>query len=268
MLQSPDLSTRYASKPIHFGNYPQSALRPVALRSNIADIARYLQIPFSSMQQHDQELFQHMHYKSGHTIFSEGDKSDTLYLVNSGFTKSSLWDEFGHEQVVNFQMKGDILGVDGLHAGKHCSSVVALSDCDVILLPLAKLNTISKTYHVFERALLNLVSVELVFQQHRLCLLSAKNAEVRVANFLLNLSGRFFKMGYSKSHFNLRMTRNDMGSYLGLKLETVSRALSLLDDSGLIEVRHRDITICDEVGLRNLTVPKAKQKRVGQELTV
>jgi CRP/FNR family transcriptional regulator len=223
------------------------------LRSSLAEIARFLQLPETPLLGHDQQLFQHIHFKAGQTIFSHGDKCHSIYLINSGFTKSALWDEFGNEQITNFQMKGDILGIDGIHSEQHQSAAIALSECDVIVLPVQKLSEFAQTYHQFDHAILKLISRELIFQQKRLCILAAKNAEVRVANFLLTLSARFFKLGYSKSIFNLRMTRNDLGSYLGLTLETVSRSLSLLNDSGLIEVNHRGIIIRDEKGLINLT---------------
>ena len=223
------------------------------LRSSLAEIAQFLQLPVTPLLTHDQQLFQHTHYKAGQTIFSHGDKCNSIYLINSGFTKSALWDEFGNEQITNFQMKGDILGVDGVHGEQHQSAAVALSECDIILLPVNKLAEIAQIYQQFDHAILKLISNELIFQQKRLCILAAKNAEVRIASFLLNLSNRFFKLGYSKSVFNLRMTRNDLGSYLGLTLETVSRSLSLLNDSGLIDVNHRGIIIRDEQGLINLT---------------
>jgi len=120
-------------------------------------------------------------------------------------------------------------------------------------VPIKKLKSITEAYHQFETAMLNAISMELVHQQNRLCLLAARNSEVRVANFLLNLSDRFFKLGYSRSVFNLRMSRNDLGSYLGLTLETVSRTLSYLDTLGLIEVNNRGIIIRDALALRNLT---------------
>jgi CRP/FNR family transcriptional regulator len=253
MLYSTLAEPHFSKQVLGFKAYPEPEDKQTWLRSNIAEIANYLHIPDSPIFQHDHELFQHIHYKAGQTIFSTGERFNAIYLVNSGFTKSVIMDEFGNEQIVNFQMKGDVLGVDGIHAGFHHSGAIALSECDMILLPLKKLTLISKTYSQFEKAVLNLISMEMIFQQNRLCILAAKNAEVRVAAFLLNLSNRFFRLGYSRSIFNLRMTRNDLGSYLGLTLETVSRSLSMLDDSGLIQVNHRGIVIRDESGLLNLT---------------
>jgi len=223
------------------------------LTSNVADIADFFQIPRSPAFLSQAESFQHVHFKAGQRIFISGEKADALYLVNSGFTKSLILDESGNEQVVNFQMKGNILGVDGIHGGEHHSEAVALADSDIILLPIKKLKALSHTFRQFDNAMLNLLSMELVHQQNRLCLLAARNAEVRVANFLLNLAERFFALGYSRSIFNLRMTRNDLGSYLGLSLETVSRTLSFLHASGWIDVNNRGIIIRDELSLKNLT---------------
>ncbi len=222
------------------------------LRSSMAEIARHLHIPVSPLLQRDHDVFQHLHFKMGQKIFSMGTPFKTIYLINSGFTKSVILDEYGNEQVVGFQMKEGILGIDGIHTGHHNSEAIALTDCDVILLPLKKLTSISQTYHQFDHAILTIISTELIHQQNRLCMLAAKNSEVRVANFLLSLSDRYFQLGYSRSVFILRMSRNDIGSYLGLTLETVSRTLSLLNNAGLIAVKYRGITLLDAQGLRNL----------------
>jgi len=226
------------------------------LQSSIADIAEYLHLPATPQMHCSHALFQHRQYKTGQSIFALGAAFNSIALINSGFTRSTMLDENGNAQVVNFQMKGEILGVDGIHGGKHNSEIIALSECDLILLPLAKLAVLGKTYSQFGQAILNIISTELVHQQSRLCILAARNSEVRVASFLLDLSSRYHHLGYSKSSFNLRMSRNDLGSYLGLTLETVSRTLSVFNESGMIEVRNRDIRILDYAALHNLAAHK------------
>jgi CRP/FNR family transcriptional regulator len=256
MLQSIQDSQSLLSAVQRSGMLNDAEHQPSWAQSDLADIARYLHIPVTPQLQNSLEVFQHRHFKSGQTIFHEGDVCNTVYLINSGFTKSLTTGESGVEQIVNFQMKGDILGVDGMHARRHHCAAIALSECDLIVLPLQKMKSLGKTYPQFDMALMNLLSMELVFQQKRLCLLAGRNSVVRVANFLLNLSARFFQLGYSKSKFSLRMTRLDLGSYLGLSLETVSRSLSLLNESGLIEVNLRGIVIHDAAGLQSLSSGK------------
>jgi CRP/FNR family transcriptional regulator len=253
MLYSTSAATSNSNHLIAYDIGSPKAEQKKWLRSSIADIAHYLHVPVTTQLQYDNEVFQHIHYRTGQRIFNMGSSFHSIYLINSGFTKSVIRNESGIEQVVNFQMKGDILGVDGIHSSTHNSEAIALTDCDLIVLPLHKLAELGKTYQSFEKAIFNIISTELVHQQNRLCILSARNSEGKVADFLLNLAGRYFQLGYSRSSFTLRMTRNDIGSYLGLTLETVSRTLSVLNDSGLIEVKHRRITIPDAQELRNLT---------------
>ena len=172
-----------------------------------------------------------------------------------------LLDEFGHEQVLHFPMKGDVLGIDSIHVGHHSSEAIALSDCDIILVPYKSMVILSRQHEELEHALFSLMSRELAREQTMVSMLGALSAEARVSRFLLSLSDRFSYLGYSKNIFNLRMTRNEIGSYLGLTLETVSRTLSALNEIGLISVNQRKICINDAFALKNLRkLPSAKAK--------
>ncbi|WP_319945931.1 Crp/Fnr family transcriptional regulator [Sapientia aquatica] len=231
------------------------------LWSNLAEVAEFLHVPMPQALQRENVLFQHMHFKAGQRIHTLGQNFDSLYLVNSGFIKTILFDEFGTEQVLSFPMKGDVLGMDSIHCAHHSSEAIALSDCDIILLPYKTIATLSHSYDQLGQAIFGLMSKELARQQTRLSIHGSASAEARVAKFLLSLSERFFLLGYSKSTFNLRMTRNDIGSYLGLTLETVSRTLSALNELGLISVSQRHICINDAEALRNLRkLPSNKLK--------
>ncbi|HAT31489.1 MAG TPA: transcriptional regulator [Janthinobacterium sp.] len=200
----------------------------------------------------DELLFQHVQFKTGQRVHTIGQPFDTLYIVNSGFLKTVLIDEFGNEQVLSFPMKGDMLGVDGIHSKHYSSEAVALSDCDLILLPFKKLTALGRIHIELENVMYGVMSRELVREQAMIGMLGALSAEARVARFLVSLADRFAQMGYSSKLFNLRMTRHEIGSYLGLTLETVSRTLSAFNEIGLISVDQRTIGIKDPDALKTL----------------
>jgi CRP/FNR family transcriptional regulator len=209
-------------------------------------------------------LFQHVQSKTGQRVHTTGQAFDSLYVVNSGFLKTVLIDVFGNEQVLSFPMKGDLLGVDGLHTRHYASEAVTLSDCDVILVPFKKILALGRVHMEFESVMYDVISRELVREQAMISMLGGLSAEARVARFLISLADRFAAMGYSSKEFNLRMARHDIGSYLGLTLETVSRTLSAFNEIGLITVDQRAIGIKDADALKTLrrlqpTRPRAKR---------
>jgi len=231
------------------------------LWSTLTEVGEFLHTTAPKAMQNEKALFQHLQFKTGQRIHSLGQNFDSLYLVNSGFIKTVLFDENGNEQVLNFPMKGDVLGMDSIHTDRYTSESIALSDCDIILLPYKTIIGLSRVYDQLEHAIFNLMSRELARQQLRLSMHGTTSAEARVAKFLLTLAERFYALGYSKSSFNLRMTRNEIGSYLGLTLETVSRTLSALNEIELISVSQRQICIKDACALSNLRkLPSGKIK--------
>eukprot|EP01133_Synstelium_polycarpum_P017220 gene17220-20520_t len=212
------------------------------LWSNLKEVCELLHISSACTIAADELLFQHVQFKTGQRVHTIGQPFDTLYIVNSGFLKTVLIDEFGNEQVLSFPMKGDMLGVDA----------VALSDCDLILLPFKKLTALGRVHLELENVMYGVMSRELVREQAMIGMLGALSAEARVARFLVSLADRFAQMGYSSKLFNLRMTRHEIGSYLGLTLETVSRTLSAFNEIGLITVDQRTIGIKDPDALKTL----------------
>ena len=222
------------------------------LWSNLKELCELLRIPATSSVNDEEFLFQHVQFKTGQRIHTIGQPFDKLFIVHSGFLKTVLIDEFGNEQVLSFPMKGDLFGVDGIHTKRYASEAVALSNCDLILLPFKKFIALGRTHSELEHAMYSVMSRELVREQGMVSMLGALSAEARVARFLVSLSERFSEMGYSSKLFNLRMTRHEIGSYLGLTLETVSRTLSAFNEFGLITVDQRSIGIKDIDSLRTL----------------
>jgi CRP/FNR family transcriptional regulator len=205
--------------------------------------------------------FVHMRVKMGERLYTVGQAFDTLYVINSGFMKTVRVEESGAEKVMDFPMRGDVLGIDAVHAGVHPTEAVALSDTDVIAIPYATLMSLTGTHAGLEGALLGLFSQHLAQAQHVMGMICMLSAEARVARFVLGQGTRFASMGYSGRQFSLRMTRYDIGSYLGLTLETVSRSLNGFYAMGWIRVEQRLIEVLDAdamASVRRLPVASAR----------
>jgi CRP/FNR family transcriptional regulator len=186
----------------------------------------------------------------GETLLREGDPCRSLYGVRSGTFKSVMATPHDGEQVTGFQLSGELLGLDGLAQDRHASSVVALEDSEVVVL--AHGGPPREETRALQAALPRLLARELVRTQKLAVLLSCMSAEQRLASFLLNLSHRLHARGYSASEFHLRMTRREIGSYLGVKLETVSRTLTDLQRRGLVRVDGRAVVLQNRFALLRL----------------
>ena len=181
----------------------------------------------------------------GGYLHRTGTKFQALYAVKSGFLKTCILEEDGRQQVTGFHMTGELLGLDAISTELHTCDAVALEDSEVCEIPFAKLEEISRGIPSLMHHFHKIMSREIVRDHGVMLLLGSMKAEERLASFLLNISRRFAIRGYSETDFNLRMTREEIGSYLGLKLETVSRAFSKLQDETVISVNNKHIQIHD-----------------------
>jgi CRP/FNR family transcriptional regulator len=222
------------------------------LWTNLQELCALLHFPAPASIEEEDALFQHVHFRKCQRIYTIGQPFRTLYIVYSGFLKTVLIDNCGNEQVLNFPMKGDLFGLDGIYDQRYASEAVALSDCEVILLPFMKMTALGRSHTGMDTLMYSLISWELLREQTMISMLGSLSAEAKVARFLLSLSEHFAGMGYSSKLFILRMSRHDIGSYLGLTLETVSRTLTALNKYGFISVTHRTIGICNIDALRTL----------------
>lgn len=190
--------------------------------------------------------------KRGQQLYRAGDPFEALYAIRTGFFKTDILTEEGLEQVTGFQMAGEIIGMDGISNDRHVCNATALEDSEVCVMPYDQLEDLSRDIKSLQQQFHKLMSREIVRDQSLMILLGSMRAEERIAAFLLNLSQRMRMRGYSASEFHLRMTREEIGSYLGLKLETVSRAFSKFHDEGLIGVQQKYIRILNADGLKAL----------------
>jgi CRP/FNR family transcriptional regulator len=206
----------------------------------------------SDVERLDGLKFARRRVKEGEALYHEGDRFQFIYAVRSGTFKSTLNLKDGREQVTGFQMAGELLGLDGLAHGKHASSAIALEDTEICAIPyahLTELATVSPDLHI---AMSRMMSREIVREHGLMMLLGSMNAEQRLAAFLLNVSQRQKARGYSATEFHLRMMRVDIGSYLGMKLETVSRTFTSFQQQGLLKVDKKHVKILDLAALQRV----------------
>lgn len=193
--------------------------------------------------------------KRHQTLYRAGDPFQAIYAIRSGSFKTDIWLEDGREQVTGFQMPGEILGLDGIGTEEHSCNAIAMQDSEVCVIAYAKLEELSYKVKGLQHQFHKVMSREIVRDHGVMLLLGTMRAEERLAAFLLNLSQRFTARGYSPADFYLRMTREEIGSYLGLKLETVSRLFSRFQEEGLLSVQQKHIRILDIAGLKKLMNP-------------
>jgi CRP/FNR family transcriptional regulator len=224
---------------------------------SVRELTRLLHIDYPDEAWLARTAFALRRVREGETLVHAGDKFHSLYIVRYGCFKTVYTDFSGSEQVLGFPMCGDLMGADGIDGGHYSSTAVSLDTSEVVIVPLASLARLVYECPSLEALLYRVLSRELVRVQNMAWTLGTLGAEGRVAAFLLSLSARLGALGYSRCSFNLRMTRQEIGSYLGLKLETVSRALSALNTAGIIQVRQRSIDIVDADALRGVIDPAA-----------
>jgi CRP/FNR family transcriptional regulator len=207
----------------------------------------------------------------GEHLYRPGQPFQSLYVVCEGSVKAFRANRDGHEQVVGFYQPGELLGFDAICDNLHSFTAVALENSSVCELPYQHLQASCKSIPGLRKHLITLISNETVKKHEVILMLGKKSAEVRIATFLLDISSRFHSRGLSAYKFNLSMSRHDIGNYLGLAMETVSRFLSQLQKQRIIEIDHRIIRIHDMNRLCELAeagepiCPGVKAKQLGNE---
>lgn len=190
--------------------------------------------------------------QKGETLFKAGDELKSLFAIRSGTVKSYTITEQGDEQITGFHLAGDLVGFDAVHAQNHLSFAQALETSMVCEIPYEILDELSGKMPKLRQQIMRLMSSEIIGDQEMILLLSKKNAEERLAAFLNSLSNRFSLRGFSPREFRLAMTRGDIGNYLGLTVETISRLLGRFQKIGLIRVKGKYITIDDPQALSEI----------------
>ena len=222
---------------------------------NLRELCMPAGLSADEMSRLDSVISARKRIKRGAALFNNGERFTSLYAVRSGFFKTCVTSADGRDQVTGFQMTGEILGMDGIVNDHHSCDAVALEDAEVCVLPFDRIETLSREFSALQHHVHKIMSREIVRDHGVMLLLGSMRAEERLAAFLLNLVQRLHSRGFSKSELVLRMTREEIGSYLGMKLETVSRTFSKFVEEGIIEVKQRYVQIKDTEALQHLVNP-------------
>jgi CRP/FNR family transcriptional regulator, anaerobic regulatory protein len=257
------LSTNLDTKTVSFKDESNSwhTMNPATIKvacsnCNLRELCMPVGFNADDMQRLDDVVATRRRVRQGEHLFSNGDHFTSLYAIRTGFFKTCVSTEDGREQVTGFQMAGEIIGLDGIVTDFHSCNAVALEDADVCVMPFANVEDLSREFPVLQRHVHKIMSREIVRENSVMMLLGNMRAEERLAAFLLNLVQRLHARGFSQSELVLRMTREEIGSYLGMKLETVSRTFSKFSEDGIIEVKQRYVHILKPDALKKIFNPQ------------
>jgi CRP/FNR family transcriptional regulator, anaerobic regulatory protein len=228
------------------------ALQAACANCSLRELCLPMGLSAGQLDELDTLIGQRQRLPAGGTLFEIGAPFQALYAVRAGFFKTCLATEDGREQVTGFQMAGELLGLDGIGPGRHDVRAVALEDSQVCVMPFDALESLAGRVPELQKSLHRFMSREIVRDHETLLMLGSLRADERVAAFVQGLLMRLQRRGFAGHELVLRMSREEIGSYLGLKLETVSRVLSRLHAEGLLEVQLRQIRVRDAERLRRL----------------
>jgi CRP/FNR family transcriptional regulator len=234
----------------------KESIKVACSNCNLRELCMPVGLNEAELRRIDELVAHRRSIKRGGTLFRNGEVFTSLFAVRTGFFKTSLTTEDGRDQVTGFQMAGEIIGLDGIVNEQHTCDATALEDAEVCVMPFDRIEDISREVGALQKHVHRIMSREIVREHSVMLLLGSMRAEERLAAFLLNLVQRLQARGFSSQELILRMTREEIGSYLGMKLETVSRTFSRFADEGLIEVRQRHIHILDDQALKRLVNPQ------------
>lgn len=212
---------------------------------NLSELCLPFSLQENELQQLDILIERKKPYQKNQMLIEQGERLQKLYAVRSGSFKTYIVDNEGVEQITGFHLPGDVIGFDGLATKHHKSYCQALETSMVCEIPFTTIDDLSETMPALRHQINRLMSNEIFSDQSMFMLLTKKTAEQRICSFLLSLSERFKQRQLSAFSFKLNMTRNDIGNYLGLTVETVSRVFSKLKNAGIVELDGKYITIID-----------------------
>ncbi len=247
-----DMVSRGAPVPID-----ARSMKVACSNCNLRELCMPVGMSAADVDRIDEVVSSRRRIKRGAPLFRNGEPFHSLYAIRSGFFKTCVASDDGREQVTGFQMAGEILGLDGIVGDHHSCDAVALEDAEVCVMPFERIGELAREVSALQHHLHRVMSREIVREHGVMLLLGSMKAEERLAAFLLNLVQRLRTRGFSGSELVLRMTREEIGSYLGLKLETVSRTFSKFAEQGIIEIRQRHLRITDAAALRRIVTPEA-----------
>ena len=244
------------SRPTMLSPIPIQAIKVACSNCNLRELCMPVGLDATEMRRLDDLVATRRKIKRGAALFRHGERFTSLYAIRTGFFKTCVTTEDGRDQVTGFQMAGEIIGLDGIVSDQHTCDAVAIEDAEVCVMPFEAIERLSREVTALQTHVHKIMSREIVREHGVMLLLGSMRAEERVAAFLLNLVQRLHARGFSQSELVLRMTREEIGSYLGLKLETVSRTFSKFVEDGVVEVKQRHVRILDAEALKQIVNPQ------------
>jgi CRP/FNR family transcriptional regulator, anaerobic regulatory protein len=223
---------------------------------NLRELCLPIGLTAHDMQTLDTLVTRRRRILRGDSLFRDGEKFDSLFAIRTGFFKTCLLTSDGREQITGFQMAGEIIGLDGIVNDHYTCNAIAIEDSEVCVMPFERIEELSLAVKPLQHHIHKVMSREIVREHGVMLLLGSMRAQERLAAFLLNLVQRLHARGYSDTEMVLRMTREEIGSYLGLKLETVSRTFSKFAEQGIIEVHQRYVKIINTTLLKTVANPE------------
>jgi CRP/FNR family transcriptional regulator len=181
--------------------------------------------------------------QKGALLFKQGDSFQSVYAVRTGTLKTYTLSPSGEEQITGFHLASEIIGLSGYDSKTYPLTAKALETTTVCEIPMSQLDTLANDMPDLRRQLMGNMSSEIRHDQSMMLLLSKKNSEERIASFLVDISERFIRRGFSHTQFRLAMSRVDISNYLGLAVETVSRVFTRFQKNGLIETQGKEIKL-------------------------
>ena len=233
-----------------------NSIKVACSNCNLRELCMPMGLNDDEMKRIDEVVATRRKIARGETLFRNGEKFNALYAIRTGFFKTCISSEDGRDQVTGFQMAGEIIGLDGIVSDQHTCDAVALEDAEVCVMTFDRIEELSREINALQRHVHKIMSREIVREHGVMLLLGSMRAEERLAAFLLNLVQRLHARGFSQSELVLRMTREEIGSYLGLKLETVSPTFSKFVEDGIVEVKQRHVRILNTEALKQLVNPQ------------
>ncbi|HYG43744.1 MAG TPA: helix-turn-helix domain-containing protein [Bordetella sp.] len=206
----------------------------------------------ADVEQLDELVQERVRVEKGKPLYTLQDPLDAVYSVRFGSMKTQIEDAAGHVQITGFHLPGEVVGLDGMLEGKHVSTALAMEDSEVCVIRLSQIDQVASHLPSLQHQMRRLMSRELGRSYQMLASLGGMRSEQRLAAFLLNLSQRYAALGYSSTEFVLRMSREEIGNYLGLTLETASRLFSRFAREGLIRINQREVRLLDVPALKQL----------------
>jgi CRP/FNR family transcriptional regulator len=220
--------------------------RAVACQNcSLAPICLPMGLPPEDVERLDGIIRRNRPLHRGEHLFHLGDPFRSLFVIKTGSIKTYAPSLDGGEQILGFHLPGEMIGLDAIEEEQHHCSAKVLETSAVCELPFERLEALSSTIPSLQHQMYRLLSKEIGSETEMLLLLGKKSAEEKLANFLLSLSDRFSKRGFSATDFHLSMSRHEIGNYLGLAVETVSRLFSRFQDEGFLKVERKHIQLID-----------------------